>query len=194
MNISSAMRHYNLSNLEKERLDVLLDESSFNRDLVEKIENTNIFTKIKANIPKHQIQEDKGKNDKHQLLVDSLDKTGTTSKSNENVECILGNFDENGRLTGKGRKSSKKQQLMYEGDFVDGKYEGKGTKFRLTGGILYIGEFKNNEFHGQGTKYFDEGVNKTVSNLNFTSASNPNSNEIPNYIGQFINGQFDGHG
>ena len=50
-----------------------------------------------------------------------------------------------------------KENIKYEGDFIEDKYEGNG-KYTFKSGEYYIGEWKNNLRHGKGKFYHKNGI------------------------------------
>ena len=72
-------------------------------------------------------------------------------ENNKDQIIYEGNFLE-GKYHGKG-KLFRYGKVVYEGDFVENRLEGEGKEFNKNGEVAYIWEFKNNSYNGKGTRF-----------------------------------------
>ena len=104
------------------------------------------------------------------ILTGYLDGKGKLYYSNGNY--YIGEFKKNSRH-GQGKLFNEKNEIIYEGTFVNDQFEGNG-KLIYESQNYYVGEFKKNKPDGEG-KYYEKG-NKLI------------------YKGHYVNGKKEGQG
>ena len=111
----------------------------------------------------------------------------------EQGNCYKGEYGK-GMKNGKGNYSSKDNQYIYDGNWVNDKKEGNGDLFDH--GIKYSGAFKNDLFEGSGNLIDKEGniyegefINGSLNGMGHMIKSNGES-----YVGMFKEGLFNGKG
>lgn len=111
----------------------------------------------------------------------------------EQGNCYKGEYGK-GMKNGKGNYSSKDNQYIYDGNWINDKKEGNGDLFDH--GVKYSGFFKNDLFEGagnlidkEGNIYEGEFINGTLNGMGHMIKSNGES-----YVGMFKEGLFNGKG
>ena len=74
-------------------------------------------------------------------------------------------YDENGNIiyelingNGESREYDDKEDLTFEGEYVNGYKNGKGKEYNYNGKILFEGEYVNGNREGKGKEYYNDGI------------------------------------